>query len=920
MIHKLLKKIVGTRNERILKQLRKVVTQINALEPTYEKLSDSQLRAKTDDFKNRIKAGDTLDKLLPDAFAAVREASKRTLKMRPFDVQLIGGMVLHNGKIAEMRTGEGKTLVATMPAYLNALTGKAVHIITVNDYLARRDAEWMRPIYELLGLTVGINVSGLSHDDKTKAYASDVVYGTNNEFGFDYLRDNMVYELSEKVQRDLTFAIVDEVDSILIDEARTPLIISGQGEASSELYRKMDQLIPLLKRQMVEEDPKGEEKIKEADRGDYFVDEKNKQSYLTELGYQHIERLMKEKGLLKTGTSLYDPQNILLMHYVNAALRAHSLFHRDVHYIIKEGRVIIVDEHTGRLMDGRRWSDGLHQAVEAKEDVAIEVENQTLATITLQNYFRLYEKLSGMTGTADTEAFEFQKIYNLEVVVIPTNAPMIRKDASDKIYLTMKEKIDAILKDVRERVKKGQPVLLGTASIEMSELLSKVFTKSQIKHQVLNAKQHEREAKIIAQAGRPGTVTIATNMAGRGTDIVLGGNIEAELAEKSDEKVELTHEQKETWQKAREEVLQAGGLHVLGSERHEARRIDNQLRGRCGRQGDPGSSQFYLSMEDNLLRIFGANRMMSIIRKLGLKEGEAIEHSWINRSIENAQRRVEGLNFDVRKQLLEFDDVANDQRKVTYQQRNILLEKQDISDIVFRYFEEAIPDITSTYIPPQTLEEDWDISGLEKQIEQDFQQKLPIIQWLKDDAGLNDETLVDLIVKHLSDAYKAKRQTFEPTVIAHVEKMLMLQLVDTAWREHLASMEQLRQGIYLRSYAQKNPTQEFKREAFNLFTHMLTKLKYDLISALAKVHIDEQDENAALTQQPEHMQLNYQHADQVNMLQSAAPREAPTATNQPSENEPQQKPYVREGRKIGRNEPCHCGSGKKYKQCCGKVE
>ena len=925
MIRKLLKKIVGTRNERLLKKLQKIVASINALEPAYEMLSDSELRAKTDEFKKCLANGKSLNDLLPEAFAAVREVSKRTLKMRPFDVQLIGGIVLHQGKIAEMRTGEGKTLVATMPAYLNALTGKSVHIVTVNDYLARRDAEWMRAIYEFLGLSVGINVSGISHEDKITAYKADVVYGTNNEFGFDYLRDNMVYELGQKVQGDLTFAIVDEVDSILIDEARTPLIISGQGEASSDLYRKMDKIIPLLKRQMVEEDPKGEKKIKDSDRGDYFVDEKNKQSFLTELGYQHLEKLMKNQGLLKADTSLYDPQNILLMHYVNAALRAHSLFQRDVDYIVKDGRVVIVDEHTGRLMEGRRWSDGLHQAVEAKENVTIELENRTLATITLQNYFRLYEKLSGMTGTADTEAFEFQKIYNLEVVVIPTNAPMIRKDASDKIYLTMKEKIDAILKDVRERVKAKQPVLLGTASIEMSELLSKVFSNAKINHQVLNAKQHEREAKIIAQAGRPGTVTIATNMAGRGTDIVLGGNLKAELAEKTNSlDVVLTEEQTKALQKQRDIVLKAGGLHVLGSERHEARRIDNQLRGRCGRQGDPGSSQFYLSMEDNLLRIFGASRMMNIIRKLGLKEGEAIEHSWINRSIENAQKRVEGLNFDVRKQLLEFDDVANDQRKVTYQQRNILLAKEDISNIVFRYFDEALPEMISTYIPPQTLEEQWDISGLEKQIEQDFQQKLSINQWLEDDPQLNDETLIDRIVVHLRKSYETKRKQFEPGIIAHVEKMLMLQLIDSAWREQLTAMEQLRQGIYLRSYAQKNPTQEFKREAFNLFTHMLAKLKYDLISTLAKVHIDEaRGENLAVEQQPQNMQLNYQHADQVNLLQSAPQQASEQSINQPSARNKEastHKPYVRDTPKIGRNQPCHCGSGKKYKQCCGKIK
>jgi preprotein translocase subunit SecA len=924
MIQKLLKKIIGTRNDRLLKQFRKTVLKINALEPSYAQMSDAQLKEKTQNFKARLAAGEVLNDLLPEAFAVVREASKRTLNMRHFDVQLIGGMVLHQGKIAEMRTGEGKTLAATLPAYLNALTEKAVHIVTVNDYLARRDAEWMEPIYNFLGMTVGVNVGGISHEQKHRAYDADVVYGTNNEFGFDYLRDNMVYENTQKVQRDLTFAIVDEVDSILIDEARTPLIISGQGQSSSELYCKMDQLIPLLKRQMVEEDPKGEKKISDEEKGDYFIDEKNKQTYLTDLGYQHVEKLMKDKGLLKQNTNLYDPENILLMHYVNAALRAHTSFHRDIDYIVKDNKVVIVDEHTGRLMEGRRWSEGLHQAVEAKENVSIELENQTLATITLQNYFRLYEKLSGMTGTADTEAFEFQKIYNLEVVVIPTNAPMIRQDCSDKIYLTMDEKIDAILKDVNVRIEKKQPVLVGTASIEMSELLSKVFTKARIKHQVLNAKQHEREAKIIAQAGRPGAVTIATNMAGRGTDIVLGGNIEAEFAEAKNLSDAQKEKKQHEWKSQRQAVLKAGGLHVLGSERHESRRIDNQLRGRCGRQGDAGSSQFYLSMEDNLLRIFGAERMMNTIRKLGLKQGESIEHSWINRSIANAQCRVEGLNFDVRKQLLEFDDAANDQRKVIYRQRDILLKKEKISDIVLRYFEESLPHKMSQYIPPQTLEEEWDIAGLEKMIEQDFQQKLLIAQWLEEDARLDSESLMNRIIQCLRQAYERKRKQFDPDTINHVEKMLMLQLLDTAWREHLASMEHMRQGIYLRSYAQKNPTQEFKREAFSLFTRMLGKLKYDLISALSRIHVDTSSQGGEdlAIEQPKNDQLHYQHVEQVNLLQSISHQDNPAdqiSVQSGRQDSTQHEPYVRERRKIGRNEPCLCGSGKKYKQCCGKI-
>jgi len=915
MILKLLKKIFGTRNERVLKQLRKIVKKVNALEAGCQKLSDDELRAKTDEFKKRFAEGETLDDLLPEAFAVVREASVRTLKMRPFDVQLLGGMVLHYGKIAEMRTGEGKTLVATMPVYLNALTGKSVHLITVNDYLAKRDAEWMGPIYKFLGLTVGVNLTNMEAEDKNKAYEADITYGTNNEFGFDYLRDNMVYDLSQKVQRDLTFAIVDEVDSILIDEARTPLIISGQAEASSDHYRKVDKLIPKLKRQMKEEDFKGEVQLTEDEKGDYFVDEKNKQAYLTERGYQHIEQLMKSAGLLKSNKGLYDPRNILLMHYVNASLRAHTLFQRDVDYIVKDGKVVIVDEHTGRLMDGRRWSDGLHQAVEAKEGVHIELENQTLATITFQNYFRLYEKLSGMTGTADTEAFEFQKIYGLEVIVVPTNQPMIRKDHSDKIYLSMKEKINAIIVGVRECLERDQPVLLGTASIEMSELLSKILTKEKIPHQVLNAKQHEKEAHIIAQAGRPGTVTIATNMAGRGTDIVLGGNLQAELAALENSSEEDIKKHTQDWEKRHETVVKAGGLYVLCSERHEARRIDNQLRGRSGRQGDPGASQFYLSMDDNLLRIFGAECMSNMIRKLGLKEGEAIQHPWIHRSIENAQRRVEGMNFDIRKQLLEFDDVANDQRKVIYAQRNELLKKEDIGEAVFNYFKEVIPQMIENYIPLQSLEEQWDIPGLEKQIEQDFQQKLLIQKWLDEEEHLDEDALKQRIIETLLNAYKEKKAKADPKALANVEKMLLLQLLDTAWREHLAAMEQLRQGIYLRSYAQKNPTQEFKRESFDMFAHMLDIVKHDLIAALSKIQLEQGATEQVQDQPP--MQLNYHHADSGSLLHPGEQASLTPADAQPGE---APKTYIRESKKIGRNEPCPCGSGKKYKNCCGKLQ
>lgn len=916
MLGMIFKKIFGTRNERILKGYSKVVTKINALEPEIQALSDADLRAKTDEFKKRLKEGATVESLLPEAFAVVREVSKRTLELRHFDVQLLGAMVLHYGKIAEMRTGEGKTLVATMPAYLNALSGEGVHIVTVNDYLAKRDAEWMRPIYEFLGMTVGINLPDASSEEKQAAYAADITYGTNNEFGFDYLRDNMVYNLDQCVQRPLHYAIIDEVDSILIDEARTPLIISGQAEESSDLYDKIDKLIPQLKQQKMTEDQK-EEDVPEEDRGDYTLDEKNRQAYLTEQGHQKVEAAMIKSGLIKEGESLYDLTNISLMHYLYAALRAHTLYQRDVHYIVKNNEVIIVDEHTGRLMAGRRWSEGLHQAVEAKEGVPIQLENQTLATITFQNYFRLYKKLSGMTGTADTEAYELQKIYGLEVIVVPTNKPMIRKDEADQIYLTAKPKFEAIIEELKERHKKGQPVLVGSASIEASELVSSLLRKAGINHEVLNAKQHEREAKIIAQAGRPGAVTIATNMAGRGTDIVLGGNLEAELAELEDPTEEQIAQCKADWKKRHDEVIAAGGLHVLGTERHESRRIDNQLRGRSGRQGDPGSSQFYLSMEDNLLRIFAADRMSNMMRKLGVKEGDVIQHHWISRAIENAQRRVEGLNFDMRKQLLEYDDVANDQRKVIYQQRHTLLATEDISDSIKEIREEAVAQLVSTYIPPQSLEEQWDVPGLERQIQEDFNLKLPIAKWLEEDETLHEETLHTRILDEIVQAYEHKKAQTDEHTMREVEKSVMLQTLDHHWKEHLAIMDHLRQGIHLRSYAQKNPAQEFKRESFDLFTEMLGRIKYEVIATLSRLEIATEEQIAAQQERAFSPQLQYHHAE-TTPLQSQQFSSESTAGVVEAE-EPKQQPFTRPQPKVGRNAPCPCGSGKKYKQCHGKL-
>ncbi|HAS86111.1 MAG TPA: preprotein translocase subunit SecA, partial [Candidatus Competibacteraceae bacterium] len=801
------KNIFGSRNDRVLRPMRKIVERINAQEPATSALSDAELRAKTEEFKGRLARGETLNALLPEAFAVVREASKRTLEMRHFDVQLIGGMVLHEGKIAEMRTGEGKTLVATLPVYLNALTGKGVHVVTVNDYLARRDSEWMGQIYQFLGMSVGVVIAGMSPEEKRAAYDADITYGTNNEYGFDYLRDNMAFGLEQKVQRPLHYALVDEVDSILIDEARTPLIISGPAEESSELYRRVNEIIPRLTRQKEEEGP-----------GDYWVDEKTKQVYLTEDGHQQVEDLLVEMGLLHGTESLYDAANLGVFHHLNACLRAHALFHKDVEYIVRGGEVIIVDEFTGRTMPGRRWSDGLHQAIEAKEGVSIQAENQTLASITFQNYFRLYKKLAGMTGTADTEAFEFQQIYGLEVVVVPTHLPMIRKDLGDLVFLTQKEKFEAVLADIRDCRQRGQPALVGTTSIEVSELIAGLLDKEKIPHQVLNAKQHEREAEIIVQAGRPGTVTIATNMAGRGTDIVLGGNLQAELKALPEDADESAHETvRRDWQIRHEQVVAAGGLHVIGTERHESRRIDNQLRGRSGRQGDPGSSRFYLALEDNLLRIFASDRVAGLMQKLGMEQGEAIEHPWVTKAIENAQRKVEAHNFDIRKNLLEFDDVANDQRKVMYAWRNELMESEDVSAALKDMRAEVLKQVIDAWIPPQSLEEQWNVAGLEEALEKEFGLALPIRTWLEADSDLHEEPLRERISAEMEQTYAHKEAEVGSPLMRQFEKAILLQVLDSHWREHLAAMDYLRQGIHLRGYAQKNPKQEYKREAFEMF-------------------------------------------------------------------------------------------------------
>jgi preprotein translocase subunit SecA len=909
MISNILTRIFGSRNERLLKTYAEAVREINALEPSIAALDDEALRGRTGELKGRVAAGATLDEVLPEAFAVVREAGKRSLGMRHFDVQLIGGIALHNGKIAEMRTGEGKTLVATLPAYLNALAGKGVHVVTVNDYLAQRDADWMGRIYRFLGLTVGVNLSQMSHPDKQAAYAADITYGTNNEFGFDYLRDNMVFATHERVQRGLSYAIVDEVDSILIDEARTPLIISGQADDNVEMYYRLNEIVPKLTKQADEKGP-----------GDYWVDEKAHQVLLSEQGHEHAEALLSSAGLTPPGSSLYDAHNITLVHHLYAALRAHALFHRDQHYVVQNGEVIIVDEFTGRLMAGRRWSDGLHQAVEAKEGVSIQRENQTLASITFQNYFRMYAKLAGMTGTADTEAFEFQQIYHLETVVIPTHLPMVRRDENDLVFRTFQEKVDAIIADIRDCHQRGQPVLVGTTSIENSELLSKHLEKEKLPHQVLNAKQHAREAEIVAQAGQAGVITIATNMAGRGTDIVLGGSIEPSILKiREDESLGATEREltinrlRGEWQVRHDAVTKAGGLHIVGTERHESRRIDNQLRGRAGRQGDPGSSRFYLSLEDPLLRIFGGERLGSIMQRLKMPEGEPIEHPIVNRSIAKAQNRVEARNFDIRKQLLEYDDVANDQRRVIYQQRNELLESEDVAETVRNMIRGEVDDTVKRFIPPESMEEQWDLSGLETTLAAEFQIQAPAVEWVKADTELDEEKIRERIGDLAEAAWRRKEEQVGAEILRPFERSLMLQTLDHHWRDHLAALDHLRQGIHLRGYAQKNPKQEYKREAFELFSDMLDRIKQDVVKFVLTVQVRSQEDVQAVEPEPPPVNVKYQHAAYDEALASAATGDNGDVALAPP------PPFVRAGEKVGRNDPCPCGSGKKYKHCHGRL-
>lgn len=895
MLNTLIKKLFGSRNERTLRRMEKAVDAVNAFELQMQALTDVELAAKTQQFRNRFKDGETLNELLAEAFAIVREVSVRTLGLRHFDVQLIGGMVLHEGNVAEMRTGEGKTLVATLPAYLNALSGKGVHIVTVNDYLAKRDSLWMRPVFEFLGLSVGVIYPDMSHADKKAAYACDVVYGTNNEFGFDYLRDNMAFSPEDKVQGELHFAIVDEVDSILIDEARTPLIISGAAEDSSELYIKINTLIPLLVKKEANEGD-----TDEGGTGDYTVDEKQKQAHLTDFGHQHIEELLIQAGLLNEGDSLYHASNIMLMHHVNAALKAHAMFHKDIDYIVSGGQVVIVDEHTGRTMQGRRWSDGLHQAVEAKEGVAIQNENQTLASITFQNFFRMYSKLSGMTGTADTEAYELQQIYHLDVVVIPTNKKMMRKDEADLVYLNQEDKFQAVIEDIKDCVSRSQPVLVGTASIEASEFLSSLLKKAHIKHQVLNAKFHEKEAQIIAEAGRPGAVTIATNMAGRGTDIVLGGSLAADLALLVDDaSAEQQDKIKNEWSKRHAEVLAAGGLRIIGSERHESRRIDNQLRGRSGRQGDVGSSRFYLSLEDNLMRIFASERVASMMRRLGMKPGEPIEHSLVTKAIENAQRKLEGHHFDVRKQLLDYDNVANDQRQVIYTQRAAIMAMEDTRDVVDTMREEVLTNLMSTYMPANTLEDQWDVQGLNQIMNEEFHFDTPILTWIEQDHHLSPEQIKEKILYNAVEHYHKKELQAGREVMSQFEKSVILQALDNQWREHLAAMDHLRQGIHLRGYAQKDPKQEYKREAFTLFTDMLERLKFEVIKLISSVEIHNEADVSAVEEQRRSGQVV-----QMNLNHGEAQESESTSSR-------------RSERKVGRNDICPCGSGKKYKTCHG---
>ncbi|WP_296946270.1 preprotein translocase subunit SecA [uncultured Massilia sp.] len=923
-----LTKIFGSRNQRLIKQYQKNVRAINALEPQMEKLSDAELQAKTPEFKQRLQGGASLDDILVEAFAVCREAAKRVMKMRHFDVQLIGGMVLHYGKIAEMGTGEGKTLMATLPVYLNALSGKGVHVVTVNDYLAQRDAEQMGRLYGWLGLSTGVNLSQMDHDTKQQAYGSDITYGTNNEYGFDYLRDNMVYDVRERVQRTLNFAVVDEVDSILIDEARTPLIISGQAENHTDLYHKINEVPPMLTLQIGEETPDGKGKIEVP--GDYTKDEKAHTVLLTEAGHEKAEAILTKMGLLPEGASLYDSANITLIHHLYAALRAHVLYHKDQHYVVQNNEVVIVDEFTGRLMTGRRWSDGLHQAVEAKEGVRIQNENQTLASITFQNYFRMYAKLSGMTGTADTEAYEFQEIYGLETVVIPPNRPSQRKDRQDQVYKSAEEKYGAMVNDIRDCYERGQPVLVGTTSIENSELLSGVLSKANLPHNVLNAKQHAREAEIIAQAGRPKAITIATNMAGRGTDIVLGGNVEKQIqfieadanlsdAQKAAQAATLRSE----WQSLHDHVVAQGGLHIIGTERHESRRVDNQLRGRSGRQGDPGSSRFYLSLDDPLLRIFAGDRVRAIMDRLKMPEGEPIEAGIVTRSIESAQRKVEARNFDIRKQLLEYDDVANDQRKVIYTQRNELLEAADMSELIASLRTGVFTDLVRTYVPAESVEEQWDIAALDNVLANEWMLPVPLAKLVEEDGSLNDDDILERVLAAAEESYEAKVGIVGKDAFAGFERNVMLQNIDTHWREHLASLDHLRQGIHLRGYAQKNPKQEYKREAFELFSNMLDMIKNEVIRTIMTVRIQTREEveaaEAAMQAAAAHLEnVNYQHAD---FNPSAAPEEllAPTAVtpNATAVSEDPATTYM--GMKVGRNDPCPCGSGKKFKACHGKL-
>jgi preprotein translocase subunit SecA len=912
MLPKLLTQIFGSRNDRLLKQYRRVVEQINALEPQFEALDDAALRAKTEEFKQRVAGGESLDAILPEAFAVVREGGKRALKMRHFDVQLIGGMVLHSGKVAEMRTGEGKTLMATLPVYLNALTGKGVHLVTVNDYLVRRDAEWMGRLYNYLGLTVGINVPGLSREEKQAAYAADITYSTNNECGFDYLRDNMVYETADRVQRGTAYAIVDEVDSILIDEARTPLIISGQADDQTDVYLAINRVAPRLKKQIGELDLRTGAGVIEP--GDFTVDEKSHQIYLTEDGHENAEKFLGEAGLLAEGASLYDAGNITLMHHLYAALRAHHVYHKDQHYVVQGGEVIIVDEFTGRLMSGRRWSDGLHQAVEAKEGVQIQSENQTLASITFQNYFRMYGKLAGMTGTADTEAYEFQEIYGLETVVIPPNRPTIRKDELDLVYKTTKEKFDAVIKDIRDCHERGQPVLVGTTSIENSELISDLLNKAKLPHQVLNAKQHAREAEIVAQAGRPGVITIATNMAGRGTDIVLGGNvekqvqfIEADAGISETDKAARIQTLKDEWAGLHEQVRAAGGLRIIATERHESRRIDNQLRGRSGRQGDPGSSRFYLSLDDQLMRIFAGDRVRAIMDRLKMPEGEAIEAGIVSRSIESAQRKVEARNFDVRKQLLEYDDVSNDQRKVIYQQRNDILEAESLVAQIANLRASALEEVVRTYVPAESLEEQWDLAGLERVLKDEWQLELQLKNEVEGSESITDEDILEKVVKSADTVFADKIERVGLEQFTPFMRMVLLQSIDQHWREHLAALDYLRQGIHLRGYAQKNPKQEYKREAFELFSQLLDLVKLEVTRTLLNVRIQSQEEVTraaeAMEERAEHISnVTYTHPNEDGSVsQEAAPAAAPAYAH------------------VGRNDPCPCGSGKKYKACHGKL-